>query len=46
MVDWISAIVYFLLFFILPMTIYLKKSGKTFVELVKEVIEFFRGINE
>jgi len=43
-VNWIDFFVYFFLFFIAPMSIYLKKSGKTFVELVKEIVEGFKEI--
>lgn len=42
----IDFIVYFILFFIIPISIYLKKTGKTFIEMVKGIIEFFKGINE
>ena len=44
--TWIDFIIYFFLFFIVPMTIYLRKTGKTFVEFVKEIMEFFKEINE
>lgn len=44
MVNIIDVMVYFFLFFILPITIYLRKTGKTFIELVKEIIEFFKEL--
>lgn len=45
----IDFLVYFFLFFILPMHLYLKKTGKTFIEVAKEVADFFKelgGSNE
>ncbi len=40
----IDIIVYFFLFIVAPLSIYLKRTGKTFVEFVKDIIDFFREI--
>lgn len=42
--TWVDSIIYFFLFFVAPMSLYLKKTGKTFKEVVEEFIDFFKGL--
>lgn len=41
--ELIDFVVYFFLFFVIPITLYLRKTGKTFKEMVDGVIEFVNG---
>lgn len=40
----IDILVYIFIFVIIPINIYLKKSGKTFVEMVKDIVEAIKNI--
>ncbi|UCD20927.1 MAG: hypothetical protein JSW08_00045 [archaeon] len=41
-----SSLIAWIILAIIGINLYLKKTGKTFVEMVKEILGFFKGLQE